>query len=575
MRFSLIYLGLNKINVLVYIVLLLFFSFPLFCRSSANAATNGKYITIVNPVRDRSFWQNTNSVLNQINFLRDLNLPSTWLLQYSAFSDQVVIDIFNKLPADHELGIFLEVDEKLATDALVPYLIGQGDWARADKVFLSGYSPSERKRMIDLFFNNFKSNFGFYPTAVGAWYIDTISLNYMVDKYNIAAILDVSDQYQTDTYGVWGKPWGTPYYPSKWNSLIPAGSSGNKLPVVKIQWAQRDAVRGYGLTVFDSTYSLQANDYIGHQLKTDYFVKLSHDYLQTANPISQLTVGLEAGQEGASFFEEFKRQIISLTDLKHEINLHFATMTDFATKFKTVYPKFSPSYFIEGTDYENPNIAALWYTSPFYRVGLLKDQNRLQIRDFRLYDKNFLFTDIFERDNNRQLKRIITPLIDDLNIKNGINLISDIKDLKINYKAQDYLEITALDNFDKIHVIVLEPKTIFINKKPIIEIEDKNKLLERVNKNIVRLIVDYQVRDDYNWTPSIRFSLIENVWYFGLWTGKTKLIGFRTTRPFIGVFDFPFQVLARFKTIPALDGMSIVSEYFINNYKPSTINIKI
>jgi len=560
-------------NYVLLLIISLFF--PLLSKQEVFAATTQKYVTIVNPVRDRSFWQNSQSVLRQIELLLEHKLPATWLLQYSAFTDPYVVKIFNQLTPDHELGIFLEVDEKLANDSFVPYLYGEGDRARADKVLLSGYTPSERKRMITLIFNKFKNTFGSYPTAVGGWYIDTVSLNFMVDKYKIKTILDVSDQYQTDTYGVWGKPWGVPYYPSRLNSLVPAQTTQNKLPIVKIQWAQRDPVRGYGLTTLASTFSLQANDYISHHnLKTDYFRQLCQTYLNSNNSLSQVTIGLEVGQEGASFLDEYKNQILTLVNWHDNGELNFTTMTDFATKYRTSYPDVSANFITHGFDYENPKVQALWFSTPFYRVGFVVEKNILRIRDLRLYDEFFLFNDIFEQDKNKQLKRIITSLIDELSSQNSIVLISDTKDIKIVRQDKGIL-ITVTDNLNKVYEVKLEQQNILINKKPLLETEDKNNSRNLLRRLIARLIVDYQVKNVYDWKPSIRYSDIGNVSYFGLWVSPDKLLGVTSSRPYIGLFEFPFQVLSRFKTIPTVDGMMLFSKHFIKNYKPSTIYIKI
>lgn len=563
----------NRMSKYVVLILICLF-YPLVIKSEIYAAAAERYITIVNPVRDSSLWQNSDSVLAQIELLREHKLPATWLLQYSAFTDPYVIEIFNQLPVNHELGILLEVDEKLANEALVPYLFGDGDWARADKVLLSGYSPSERKRMITLLFNKFKKTYGYFPTAVGAWYVDTVSLNFMVDRYHIKTILDVSDQFQTDTYGAWGKPWGVPYYPSRLNSLIPAQTYQNKLTVVKIQWAQRDPVRGYGLTVFDSTFSLQANDYNAHNLKTDYFRHLSQSYLNSYNNLSQLTIGLEAGQEGASFYQEYERQILSLLDWRDKDKLSFTTMSEFATKYMAIYPGYTANFIVQGVDYENPSTSAVWFSTPFYRVGFVSEKNILKIRDLRIYEEKFLFNDIYDRDKNKQLKRIVPAAIDELINQNSLVLISDIKNINIIREDEDFI-ILVVDNLDKLYEIKLDADTIFFNKKPILEIDGRNNIFNKFSSIIASLLIKYQVGMEYNWKPSIRFSSINKSDYFGLWASPDKLFGISTIKPYVGVFEFPFQILSRFKTIPDVNVMRIISKYFINSYKPSTINIKI
>ena len=52
-----------------------------------------------------------------------------------------------------------------------------------------------------------------------------------------------------------------------------------------------------------------------------------------------------------------------------------------------------------------------------------------------------------------------------------------------------------------------------------------------------------------------------------------KLTGVQM-KPFrIGTFEFPFQVLIRFKTLPQLDVGSLLLDYFIREMNQCTINL--
>ncbi len=56
-------------------------------------------------------------------------------------------------------------------------------------------------------------------------------------------------------------------------------------------------------------------------------------------------------------------------------------------------------------------------------------------------------------------------------------------------------------------------------------------------------------------------------------TEPDKLIGVQM-KPFrMGTFEFPFQVLIRFKTLPQLDIGSFLSGYFIREMNQCTINL--
>jgi len=239
-----------------------------------------RYLTLINPVRDRSLWKDPslNPLIQQYNDIKKYSFPATWLLQYDTFSDIDLTHEVLSFDSSQEKGIFLEVSRKLAFDAGVPYPIYLR-WSDPGAVFLSAYSQSDRRKLIDQAFEGYKKIFGIYPKSVGAWWIDSYSLDYMVSKYKINSALIVADQKVTDSYGVWGQWWGFPYKPSKANILVPASNAGDSENAVIVQWAQRDPVLAYGGVGLFSRYSLQANDYTVVGKDINYFKNLASQYL--------------------------------------------------------------------------------------------------------------------------------------------------------------------------------------------------------------------------------------------------------------------------------------------------------
>lgn len=528
-------------------------------------------MTVVNPLRGRSFFRDSAYIIDYISLITKKNIAGTWLLQYDNLDDKEIVLLLTGLPKTQELGIFLEVSEKLAGDAYVGYLLGDGDWARADKVLLSGYKPTERLRMIDAVFEKFKKTFGYYPRSVGAWYIDTLSSNYMVGKYKIQALMIVADQYQTDGYGIWGIPWGVPFFPSINNTLIPAQTVQNRLDVAVIQWAQRDAVLGYGDRVSDSTFSVQANDYKDHhQLDTNYFLQLAHNYLDASDKLNQLTIGLEVGQESVRFLGELERQIDSLQSLYGK-SVQFVTMKDFANTMKNTYKDTSPTSFISGKKYTDDQIESYWYNSPFYRLRIDKQGNTLYLSDLREYRDTFTFADVGTSDKEHILKRIIPACIDKLIVKNEAVLIRDVKRLQFVRSAEGVIILATKkdQNESNIHLstteIQMDGNTIFS--------ASQNPWYLRLISNLKRLFMRYLMNRNHSFTPSIRFTKLENVYYAGMMADPSHFWGFRTKNPFIGSFTFPFQVLTRFKTIPAFNLEGFASRYFSKMNDTCTIKL--
>lgn len=361
---------------------------------------NNRYATLVNPVRGRELWidKSINPLKEQYSLIKNHNFPATWLLQYDVLLDRELIEEVNKFDKSHQLGVFLEVTQKFTDNSRVLYPHST-PWFSPKAVFLSAYNQSERRKLIDKLFADFKLNFGFYPTSAGAWWIDSYSLNYMKEKYNIKTALIVADQKTTDNYGVWGQWWGVPFYPSKANILTPANdlkneqvlSFTNKQDVVVVQWAQRDPYLAIGEGTKFSNYSMQANDYIRQGKNTDYFKYLVDIYLDCQNPLGQVTVGLETGSDSVLYFEEYKKQ---LAVLKTFSNLQFVTMEDFAQRFAKVYADF-PKKVVIGENNQ-------WVMTPDRRINK-------KIKEEISYNQNNSFDDYFiaKRDDflNRNLSQ--------------------------------------------------------------------------------------------------------------------------------------------------------------------------
>ena len=312
---------------------------------------------------------------------------ATWLLQYDALKDNGLTNEIKKFNNRQELGVFLEISPSLAQDSRVIYPHAVA-WDDPNAIFLSGYSHSERKNLLTGLFEKFKNNFGYYPKSVGAWWIDSYSLEYIVKRYGIKTAMIVADQKTTDDYGVWGQWWGVPYYPTKANILTPAANSKNMQNVAVIQWAMRDFSEAYGDGPSFSNYSLQANDYLNRGLNINYFISLANQYLDCNLPLGQITVGLETGMESVKFFSEYRNQLKSLGTIK---NLKSVTMNEFADRFGSVY--FSNPSQIKLADNNST-----WMLTP-------QERRNDYLSDTIYYNQNLSFSDYFVADKSKFLDR--------------------------------------------------------------------------------------------------------------------------------------------------------------------------
>lgn len=367
-----------------------------------------KFVTLVYPVRSRLLWGDPNlSSLDSILALLEKNqAPSTWLLQYDALADSDLTSYLKEKCLGCEFGIFLEVSEQLATDARVSYKTGDGDWFRPDKVFFSGYQILERERLADLAFTQFHRAFGNYPRSVGGWYVDPYTLGYIQKNYGVSGLVAVADQLDTDAQRYWGKPWGVPFYHQKYDAMTPANTKGNKLDLIEIQWAQRHPTLGYGPLVSHSRESLQANDYVNNGKDTRFFEEVLAYYLSSVNPFSQVTIGLEVGQELYSFATEHERQLAHLWELESVGGVKLVTVSEFADWYRQSYPDFSPPMTIsDGT--------TTWINTPCYRAGTREGK----LIDSRVYFPTGVSPDYTSRDDSQFLQRDASspgPVIDPL-----------------------------------------------------------------------------------------------------------------------------------------------------------------
>lgn len=377
----------------LFFIATLVLTHPITAAFAKNTSCQDRYVTLVNPVRGRNLWidKSIDPIAKQYSKIRQYNLSATWLLQDDAIQDQELISFINKFESNQEKGVFLEVSKGLADKARViyPYDI---DYFSPKAVFLSAYSPLDRRRLVDRLFEDYKSQFGHYPKSVGAWWIDSYSLDYMQKKYKISAALIVADQKTTDNYGVWGQWWGVPYYPTRANILTPAPGLRDKLDVAVIQWAQRDPLLAIGEGPNYSRFSLQANDYTVQGKDTSYFINLVKTYLDCQNSVGQVTVGLETGMESVDFFAEYSNQIRELQKIS---DLKFVTMSQFADKFKNIYPDFPKSAIIDD--------GSKWSMNTAKRVNE-------KVNDHITYNANVAFKDYFIADNSRFLDRKLPQL---------------------------------------------------------------------------------------------------------------------------------------------------------------------
>jgi hypothetical protein len=398
------------------------------------------------------------------------NLPATWLFSYDVLA-LPNINTFTPDSTKYEIGLWLEVSPDLARDAGVVF-VSADSWHRAKSIFLSGYSQSDRIKLIDTIFAKYHSLYSRYPKSVGAWWVDSFSLDYIQQKYQVIANLGVADQFSTDGYHVWGQYWAAPFYPAKSHTGLPASSLDQKIDIVNIQWAPRDPIHGYGQ---DKASLFSSQDYYTIGKDSEYLKKLIRTYAsQGTNGFGQFTIGLEGDMSPESYLGQYSQILDAIKELSIERNYKLTNMSQFANWYRERYPSLSSPYLTVSHNLLGENKQSIWYQSPNYRIHFLHDPTTKTfiIRDFRVYPSGFQ-EPYFESPNTELDLYINLPsVIDSASNPNEAWVITDV-DLKVENQGE-----SLFINLGQDRQIVLNPNHLQLTNISSPDIIQKSPLLD-------------------------------------------------------------------------------------------------
>ena len=186
------------------------------------------------------------TTLRQVELLEKHRLRGTFLLQYDALLNPRYQELMRRaLKEGSEVGGWWEITQPHVEAAGMTWRGAYPwDW-HANVGFSTGYTPEEREKLVDVYMAEFKKIFGAYPTAVGSWFIDAHTLQYMADRYRIVASCNCRDQVGTDGYTLWGGYWNQAYYPSRKNAYMPAQTPQEQIGVPVFRMLGSDPINQY------------------------------------------------------------------------------------------------------------------------------------------------------------------------------------------------------------------------------------------------------------------------------------------------------------------------------------------
>jgi hypothetical protein len=323
----------------------------------------------------------------QIEVLKPTGLPATWALQYDALINPKYQKLLKEqLGERDEIAAWWEVPRQMAEKAGLKWRGHDHDWdSTANVGFSPGYPPTDRRKLVDVYMAEFKSVFGYYPKTVGSWFIDEVTLEYMVKKYGIVASCNCKDQVGTDGYTLWGGYWNQAYYPSKLNTYMPAQTQKGQIDVPVFRMLGSDPIyqygRVHGMFTLEPVYPVAG----GSSAWVEWFMR---------NLIRQPSLAFaytQAGQENSFGWDGMKTGFILQTELLEKQSkageIQVMTLAESGKWFKSNYPVTPPTSMVALDDWKNEERRTVWYNSRFYRMNLLWERDGFFIRDVHRFDE--------------------------------------------------------------------------------------------------------------------------------------------------------------------------------------------
>ncbi len=323
----------------------------------------------------------------QIELLKPTGLPATWALQYDALINPRYQKLLKEqLGTNDEIAAWWEIPQPLAEKAGLKWR-GQHEWdSTANIGFSPGYTPAERRQLVDVYMVDFKAIFGSYPRTVGSWYIDEVTLAYMAERYGIVASCNCKDQVGTDGYTLWGGYWNQAYYPSRLNAYMPAQTKSGQISVPIFRMLGSDPIYQYGTTpgmwTLEPVYPRAGGsaDWVG------WFMN---------NLIQQPALAFgytQAGQENSFGWAGMKTgltlQVALLAKQAKAGEIQVKTLAQAGEWFRKNYAVTPPTSVVALEDWKHQDRKSVWYDNRFYRINFLWENNGFFIRDLHCFDEN-------------------------------------------------------------------------------------------------------------------------------------------------------------------------------------------
>ena len=336
------------------------------------------------------------TIRSQLILVKQLGFPGTYALKYDALMDPAYQALLREyLDENDEISAWWEITEPLCRRAGVRFRDSRDEAKyddRVDSAYSLGYTPEERKKIADAYMADFHAVFGRYPETIGSWVLDSVTIQYVMERYGLVGACICRDQMGVDGFTLWGGWPNGMYYPSKNNAFIPASTEENQLNVPVFRLLGPDPIYNFEADVrhgLQGVYTLEPSWLTGRDLGFIqwFFSRLTEE--------DALGIGYaHVGQENNFLWENirpgFGPQLHHLETLHKEGKLRVETMAQSARWFRAQYRLTPPMSFQASQDWNGDSgLSAQWYASANYRVGFLGEGYRLRIRDLFLFREDY------------------------------------------------------------------------------------------------------------------------------------------------------------------------------------------
>ena len=335
------------------------------------------------------------TIREQIITVKQYGFPGTYALKHDALMDPRYQELLKQyIDEADELSAWWEITRELCARSGVRFrenIPGEEYDDRVDSAYCIGYSPEERKLLVDGYMEDFFSVFGKYPRSIGSWVLDSVTMAYAQEKYGVCAFATCRDQIGVDGFTLWGGYPNGPYYPSRDNENVPAQTEAAQIPAPVFRLLGPDPIYNFEAEVRDDipgVYTLEPAWLTGRDKK---WIRWIFDRLTLEDAVG---VGYaHVGQENNFLWENirpgFAPQFDVLKELQEKGLLRVETMEQTAKLYAQKYRMTPPMTFQASKDWSERELSCQWYASANYRVGLLGEQGHLRIRDMFLYDQAY------------------------------------------------------------------------------------------------------------------------------------------------------------------------------------------